>query len=240
MLSLFSIILIVILAADLLWWWYADRLARPLRHAFWWRLLIALFMAGQVALVLWILGGRALVEDLGSRPPQALERRGLPLAPAHPACFLGCRRDGRHNPLAGAVWASLHHADHAGLPESSSEADSSSSELSASGSSCTHEPAYKESDGATVNRRQLLGMLTAGTPALLTGGSVAYSLGQLHRFRIRAMELALPALPPELDGLRIALVSDMHVGTFTCGRAVQRMWRRPTAFRRTSCCSPAT
>ena len=35
--------------------------------------------------------------------------------------------------------------------------------------------------------------------------------------------LALPALPPELDGLRIALVADLHLGTFTNGPTVKRI-----------------
>src|SRR6516162_9644382 len=69
---LFSILLAAILAGDLLWWSHADRLLRPLRPAFWCRLLIGLFMGGQVALVLRILGGRALVGHLVSPPPQAL------------------------------------------------------------------------------------------------------------------------------------------------------------------------
>jgi predicted MPP superfamily phosphohydrolase len=37
------------------------------------------------------------------------------------------------------------------------------------------------------------------------------------------MGVELPALPPELDGLRIAQVCDLHVGTFTSGRTVQRV-----------------
>jgi predicted MPP superfamily phosphohydrolase len=37
------------------------------------------------------------------------------------------------------------------------------------------------------------------------------------------MDVALPGLPPDLDGLRIALVSDLHVGTFTNGQTVKRV-----------------
>jgi predicted MPP superfamily phosphohydrolase len=61
------------------------------------------------------------------------------------------------------------------------------------------------------------------TPALLTGAGVAYSGTQLRDFRIRSIGVALPGLPPELDGLRIALVSDLHVGTFTSGQTVRRV-----------------
>src|SRR5262245_43839002 len=70
--SLFLIVLTALVAGDLFWWWLADRLARPLRRAFGWRLLLGLFMGGQVALVLWILGGRLLAEYLPGRPPQFL------------------------------------------------------------------------------------------------------------------------------------------------------------------------
>jgi predicted MPP superfamily phosphohydrolase len=52
---------------------------------------------------------------------------------------------------------------------------------------------------------------------------VASSRTQLREFRIRSLDVALPALPPELDGVRIALVSDLHVGTFTNGRTVRRV-----------------
>jgi predicted MPP superfamily phosphohydrolase len=77
--------------------------------------------------------------------------------------------------------------------------------------------------GETATRRQFLGTLTTATPALLTGAGVAYSRTQLREFRLRPIGVALPSLPPELDGLRIALVSDLHVGTFTSGRTVKRV-----------------
>src|SRR5260370_42183206 len=58
--------------ADLLWWWRADRRARPLRHALRWRLLIGLFMGGQIALALWILRGRVPTAASPRRPPPLL------------------------------------------------------------------------------------------------------------------------------------------------------------------------
>jgi predicted MPP superfamily phosphohydrolase len=75
----------------------------------------------------------------------------------------------------------------------------------------------------TASRRQFLGVLTTATPALLTGAAVARSRTQMEEFRIRPMDLALSGLPPGLDGMRIALVADLHVGTFTSGRTVRRV-----------------
>jgi hypothetical protein len=77
--------------------------------------------------------------------------------------------------------------------------------------------------GETANRRQFLGILTTATPVLLTGAGVAYSRTQLRQFRIRSIDVTLPGLPQELDRLRIALVSDLHVGTFTSSQTVKRV-----------------
>jgi predicted MPP superfamily phosphohydrolase len=204
---LFSIVLISLLAADLLWWLRADRQARQWRHALRWRLLIGLFMSGQMALVLWILGGRLpAVSSLG-RPPQFLSAAAylwhLLLLPAGWAfvaitgILLGAWRWGRR--LAGWMAPARQVAcTEAGLaPAAGAE--------------------------AATSRRQFLGMLTSVSPMLVAGAGVAYSRAQVREFRIRPMDVALPGLPPELDGLRIALVSDLHVGTFTDGQTVERV-----------------
>jgi len=220
---LFLIVLTAILATDLLWWWRADRLLRPLHHAFWWRLLIGLFMGGQVALVLWILGGRVLADSILGRPPQLLSAAAylwhLLILPAAWALVVTTGivfrvwRSGRRFAMRTAI----------GRQDASAAAGPDPFGPTAPGSSWAHAPVRADGAGATATRRQFLGMLTAVTPALITGGGVAYSRSQLRRFRIRSMGLTLPGLPPGLDGLRIALVSDLHVGTFTSGQAVRRI-----------------
>jgi hypothetical protein len=200
--SAVSIVLASILVADLLWWRRADVRARRLRHALGWRLLIGLFMGGQIALVLWLLGGRASAAPSLGRPPQSLSAAAylwhLLLLPAGwvlvattglllRAWRWGRRQAGRADPLPPATLL----------------------------------PAAGVGEAAT--RRQFLGTLTAAAPVLLTGAGVACSRTQLHEFRVRPIGVALPGLPPELDGLRIALVSDLHVGTFTSSRTVQRV-----------------
>jgi hypothetical protein len=210
-----SIILVSILAADLLWWWRADRRARPWRHALGWRLLIGLFMGGQIGLVLWILGGRVPVASSLGRPPQLLSAVAylwhLLMLPAGWALvattgiLFWAWRWGRL--LAGWTTpcrrAASTEAGPAPLPPAT--------------------PFPAVCIGGTANRRRFLGMLTTVTPALLTGAGVAYSRTQLRQFRIRPIGVALPGLPPELDGLRIALVSDLHVGIFTSSQTVKRV-----------------
>ncbi|MGB6432245.1 MAG: metallophosphoesterase [Candidatus Acidiferrales bacterium] len=42
------------------------------------------------------------------------------------------------------------------------------------------------------------------------------------QFQVREQELALETLPPELDGLRIAQLSDLHIGSFMPAREIRR------------------
>src|SRR5579883_631880 len=187
------IILIAILAADLLWWLRADRRVRRLRHALGWRLLIALFMGGQIGLLLWILGGRVpMVYSLG-RPSQVLTGAAylwhLLMLPASWILVA----------ILGILFSAWRWGRRLGGVHSAARAEE------------------------TATRRQFLGTLTTVTPALLTGAGVAYSRTQLREFRIRPIDVALPGLPPELDRLRIALVSDLHVGTFTNGHTLKRI-----------------
>src|SRR5262249_11650288 len=143
-----SIVLASLLAADLLWWRHADRRARRLRHVLGWRLLLGLFMGGQIALVLWVLGRRSPAASSLGRPPQPLIAAAylwhLLLLPAGWALvaatgvLIWAWRWGRR--LAG--WT-------APLPPRATR------------------PTVRT--GEPASRRQFLGMLTTVTPALLTG-----------------------------------------------------------------------
>ena len=46
---------------------------------------------------------------------------------------------------------------------------------------------------------------------------------QLGQFRIRQVELVIPALPPDLHGLTIAQVTDIHIGKLTRPGMPQRI-----------------
>lgn len=198
--SVFSIILTVILVADLFWWWGMIRQAHCLRHALWWRLLIRLFMGGQIALVLWILFGRVLASPSLGRPPQILSATAylwhLLILPAA-LIFVA---------VAGILFW-LWRA----------------SRRTISARPISPDQARPDPFAPPASRRQFLGMLKTVTPMVLTGAGIAYSQVQLRQFRIRPLNLNLPSLPPDLDGLRIALVSDLHVGTFTNGQILKRI-----------------
>ena len=213
--SFVSIVLGAILAADVLWWRWADRRASRWRHAFAWRLLIGLFVGGQMVLVVWTLGGRMLVVSSLGSPPQLLSAAAylwhLLMLPAWLvlmaiASILFC------------LWRSVQPlAARTALARRAAAIETSPTPL----------PRLTRVDAAGVTesatRRHFLGMGTTMTPAILTGAGAGYSQRQLREFRIRPMRMALPAMPPELDGLRIALVADLHLGTFTNGPTVKRI-----------------
>lgn len=191
------LILLALFAGDVFWWWFADRRARRLRPAWGWRLVVGLLIGGQLAVLLWTLLGRVPgVSGLG-RPPQILMAAGylwhLLLLPTCCGVVAAARL------LSWRPARGRHAAGHAG----GTARISSAAEM--------------------PTRRQFLGALTAAAPPLITAAAVGYSRTQVHEFRVRPLEVALPRLPPDLDGVRIALVSDLHVGAFTHGPTLKRV-----------------
>jgi len=82
-----------------------------------------------------------------------------------------------------------------------------------------------------VTRREFFGTAAALTPPLFTIGLTGAALTQLDHFRVRRFTLSMPALPRALDGMTIAHVSDMHVGTLTRGRVLREMVNTTNAMR---------
>ncbi len=76
---------------------------------------------------------------------------------------------------------------------------------------------------AHVSRREFLRTAAALTPPMLTVVAAGIGEAQLDSFRIRRMDVPVPNLPPALDGVTIAHVTDFHVGRFTRGRILERI-----------------
>jgi hypothetical protein len=63
--------------------------------------------------------------------------------------------------------------------------------------------------------------LWAGASATFAGG-LAYSLIEPHHLKVRRFDVALPNLPREVEGLRIAQLSDLHCSAITGPGIVRR------------------
>lgn len=74
-----------------------------------------------------------------------------------------------------------------------------------------------------ISRRDFLTTAAVFTPPLFAIGSAAIGEQQLEEFRIRRMDIGIADLPPALDGLTIAHVTDVHVGRFTRGKVLERI-----------------
>ena len=82
-----------------------------------------------------------------------------------------------------------------------------------------------------MSRREFLGVAAATVPPVITLSITTVAMAQLRSFRVRSFDLPLPGLPPDLDGLVIAHVSDIHVGRFTSGRVLREMIERVNGLR---------
>lgn len=78
-------------------------------------------------------------------------------------------------------------------------------------------------DAPRPDRRRFLATTAVALPVIATYGAAAISIPQNRRFRVRRIDVPLPGLPRDLDGLTIAHVSDVHVGKFTNGRILTEL-----------------
>src|SRR5262249_3990717 len=70
----------------------------------------------------------------------------------------------------------------------------------------------------------------AGVPAVLVASLIALALGVINALRgprVEEVEVRVPDLHPDLDGLRIVQISDLHVG----GRSIRRTYVERTVER---------
>lgn len=86
-------------------------------------------------------------------------------------------------------------------------------------------------ESARPSRRETLGAAAVAIPPLLMGGATAAAVGPLGSVRIKRFDLAIPELPPALDGITIAHVSDLHVGKFTRDGSLVRLADQVNAMR---------
>jgi predicted MPP superfamily phosphohydrolase len=194
-------IISVLIIGDFAWWWRADRLLKKAGLGRAWRIALAVFSLVQV-------GGLALVLESRQHTPVLdvlLSRSLLSLVYLwHLMVLL---------PVL-IVWLSV---DLARGVVALARRMSGPKRPAATG---PHQ----------VSRREFFGTAAALAPAALSMVGAGVAVPQLNHFRVQRLELPLAGLPPALDGLTIAHVTDIHVGRFTHGPVLDEIVRTTNAL----------
>jgi uncharacterized protein len=77
------------------------------------------------------------------------------------------------------------------------------------------------SDG--VSRREFLTAAATFAPPMIATGAGMLGESQLDDFRVRNLTVPIENLPPALDGLTIAHITDLHAGRLTRGKVMERI-----------------
>lgn len=79
-------------------------------------------------------------------------------------------------------------------------------------------------------RRQFLSSAAVALPPLATFAATGFATEQLDHFRINRVKIPIAGLPPELEGLNIAHVTDTHIGRFTTPDKLRRIVEQTNAL----------
>ena len=191
-------ILLVLVVGDFLWWWRADRVLRRLPRGGWGRVLLGFFMAAQATgLILVILDRRFDWNlDVLLTSPWLTAIYLWHCLVLFPMLLLWIPYTIARGSVAGVCGLlRLRAARH---------------------------PVIEPGERA-ITRREFARLLGTAAPALATVGAAGVALWQIEHFRIRRLKISLSALPPALDGLTIAHITDLHVGQFTQGAVLDRI-----------------
>ena len=223
--SIFRLIILAIPAMDLAWWYWGDRRLRGLRYAWKWRIGLGAFVGLNLAVYAGLIASR--LNDSPERIPTLLLSLcyiwHLLVLPVTISILTGTTL--LRAIRAAVAWSWRLFAGSLGT-RSAAPDDASSDPPGQAGPSDVSEPGPH----ALPTRRQVLAAGLVAVPPVLTGLGQARAMTQIRSFRIRRLDLEIAALPPALDGMTIAHVSDLHVGRFTNGGVLEEVVARTNAL----------
>ena len=190
------------IAADAGWWFIVDRRLRNFRHSRIWRAAIGIFMSTQMSYMVYLFAA-VFVENLPRIFPPFWEVAAylwhLGILPATLLIMA----------LASIVRGILKLARRTRRRNQT--------EI------LSRKPVPRAPQLQRFTRRQALGAIVAAVPPLATAAVTAGTVVELGEFRIRHFQITLPSLPPDLDGLTIAHVTDLHIGRFLPPDMIRRV-----------------
>jgi predicted MPP superfamily phosphohydrolase len=203
---LFFVIIFGILAGNGLWWIWAHRSARRLRRSRIWRSVIAAFVSLQLGYILFFVVAPVLA------------RRGhvwMPM-PIVISIYLWSLLVMPATVLTVLVAQLIRWARRAFAPTDVATTPASpSAGLKRGDAGVAATPHYRDRETEGFSRRRLLTATAIAAPPLAAIAMTGRAIPQLGSLRVRSIDVPIPNLPPPLDGLKIAHVSDTHIGRFT-------------------------
>lgn len=181
-------ILLCFLGGDLLWWRWSHRHLRPLRWSGAWRSLVGAFAVFQIAYLLM------KVSELVVVPPR------VPVLIVH---MVGYIWHVLVLPVFLGSYAIVRMVQWIRKRKSSRRAAGPSPAVTTA-----------ETPPLTLSRRDLLGTAAAVTPVFACAGLTTLATRELTGFDVSRVDLVIPGLPEDLDGLKIIHLSDLHIGQF--------------------------
>lgn len=189
----FWVILIGIVALNAAWWFWADRRLRPVRYSSVWRGLLALFVAMQLAyLAAFVIApewARRAHDDVPSELLGVVYLWGLIVLPATMVIT-----------LLLSIGRGIVRRVRGTRSKPATEVEAKQEEASP-----TVQP---------LSRRQVLAAAAVAVPPLVTAVGVAYGRKSLTDLQVTHVDLPIAGLPDDLAGLKIAHITDIHVGKF--------------------------
>jgi predicted MPP superfamily phosphohydrolase len=187
----FWFILTAIVAFNLAWWHWADRRLRPIRFAAAWRSLLALFIICQIA----YLAAFVIAPQWARRSHEVLPGDLLRMIYLWSVLVL---------PVTGLV--TLLVTAGAGIVRA----------VRRRRNVPAGEPRIESaaSDRPPLTRRQLLAAAAVALPPLVTAVGVAYGRRSLYDLHVSHVDVPIAGLPEDLVGVKIAHITDVHVGKF--------------------------
>lgn len=216
--SPFRLIALGVPVLNLVWWFLADLRARRLPRSGWWRLLIALFAAGNLAAYAWVFHSRIYGYSM-TVPTMVLMECYVWHLVVLPLTVAGLMAGGAFSGLwrcGTLIFKARGVNRHEPKEESGGE---------------LRVPEQVSGAMAVTSRRRVLAAAVAALPPAATAAAQARAVSQLREFRIRRFTIELPSLPRVLDGMTIAHVSDLHVGRFTQGAVLRDVVTRTNDLR---------
>ncbi|HTL28850.1 MAG TPA: metallophosphoesterase [Tepidisphaeraceae bacterium] len=194
---IFLAIIFALLIADALWWRWADRMLRTAPHAKVWRSILAVFMSVLLLYLLMFL----IAPGYGRRSYTFLPQPMLAMIYLwHLLVMPGVAIIAGVGAMGQRITRIVRYLSRGRKP------------------AVAQPPAFAggaEQEIGNPSRREILAASIVAVPPLVSVGLTVRAMSELDDLRLRRMDLKLPNLPANLEGMTIAHVSDTHIGRFT-------------------------